>query len=296
MPVNPYFNNFPSEERITGESLLMESIIAESIQMMGHNVYYIPRESLDTMDYIFGESTKVKFKHAYQIEAYIANVEGFEGDNDFFSKFGLEVRETSNFVLSRRSFRRIIPSTLRARPQEGDLVYIPLMHRMFEIKFIEEELMFFSLGKRNPYIYEMRCELFRYSEEEIDTGVEDIDDVAEENAYTIRLQLDKTTGSGKYIDNQTVFQSPDGTWANNTAHATVKEWYASNGSLFVYNVAGQFRGNANLYSNTSTTIYKIQTMDERTDFNQYDMQDNEYFDNDTTLILDLSELNPFGTP
>ena len=65
MPVNPYFNNFPSEERITGESLLMESVIAESIQMMGHNVYYIPREALDTMDMIFGETTKVKSRQKH---------------------------------------------------------------------------------------------------------------------------------------------------------------------------------------------------------------------------------------
>ena len=86
MAVNGYFNNFPGQSRINNEHMLMEDVIVESIQVMGHNVYYIPREALDNVDMIFGESTKVKFKHAYLIEAYLANVEGFEGDNDFFSK------------------------------------------------------------------------------------------------------------------------------------------------------------------------------------------------------------------
>ena len=172
MPVSRYFNNFPSQNRFNNEHKLMEDVIAESIQIMGHDVYYILRESIDSPDMIFGESTKVQFKHAYLIEAYIANMVGFEGDGDFFSKFGLEIRDNSNFIISRRSFVKNVPSTLRERPQEGDVVYVPLMHRMFEVKFIEKKLMFFSLGKREPYVYEMRCEDFRYSQEQLDTGIE----------------------------------------------------------------------------------------------------------------------------
>ena len=126
MPVNGYFNNFPAQNRLGNEHSLMEDVIVESIQIMGHNCYYIPRESLDDMDMIFGEATKVKFNRAYMIEAYIANTEGFEGDGDFFSKFGLEIRDTSNFVISRRSFARHVPSALRERPQEGDLVWVQI--------------------------------------------------------------------------------------------------------------------------------------------------------------------------
>ena len=140
MPVSGYFNNFPGQNRLLNEHRLMEDVIVESIQIMGHNVYYIPRESFDDMDIILGESTKVRFNRAYLIEAYIANVEGFEGDGDFFSKFGLEIRDNSNFVISRRSFEKIVPSTLRTRPQEGDLVWVPVMHRMFEVKFIEKKI------------------------------------------------------------------------------------------------------------------------------------------------------------
>lgn len=295
MAVSRYFNNFPPNQRMNSEMNLMEDVIVESIQIMGHNVYYIPREALDSMDMIFGETTKVKFDRAYLIEAYLANVEGFEGDNDFFSKFGLEIRDTSNFVLSRRSFRKIVPSTLRERPQEGDLVYVPVFHRMFEIKFIEEELMFFSLGKRNPYVYEMRCELFRYSQEEIDTGVVEIDQVAEDNAYTIRLDL-QTSGNGNFLDGEVIYQSTDGTWANNTAHGTIKEWYKANGMMLVYSIEGQFSANANTYGNTSHAVYRSTALDDRTDYVEQDLYDNETFDNSVELVLDLSEINPFGTP
>jgi hypothetical protein len=299
MAVNGYFNNYPDQNRFNNEHMLMEDVIVESIQIMGHNVYYIPREALDNVDMIFGESTKVKFKHAYLIEAYLVNVEGFEGDKDFFSKFGLEIRDSSNFVLSRRSFARIVPSSLRERPQEGDLVYVPLMHRMFEIKFIDKTLMFFSLGKRLPYVYEMRCEQFRYSEEEIDTGIEAIDSVEEENAYTIKITLN-TSGTGTFIDGETVYQSTDGTWANNTSSGKIKEWYAANGMMLLYDVEGSFTANSNVYSNTTNAIYKTiissEGIDTLSDYNEYDLSNNKDFYEGATLILDLSELNPFGTP
>ncbi len=280
---------------MTSEMNLMENVIVESIKIMGHNVYYIPRESFDNMDMIFGESTKVKFERAYLIETYLANVEGFEGDGDFFSKFGLEIRDTSNFILSRRSFLNIIPSTIRKRPQEGDLLWVPVLHRMFEIKFVEQELMFHSLGKKVPYVYEMRCEQFRYSQEEINTGVEEIDQVAEENAYTIRLDL-ATSGSGNFLDGEVIYQSADGTWANNYASGTVKEWYKANGMMLVYNIEGQFRTGTQVYGNTSQAIYNNTQLDERTDYNDQDLYDNEEFNDAAVLILDLSEFNPFGTP
>lgn len=294
MAVSPYFNHYPANDTKNNEYRLLENVISESISIMGTNCYYIPRESWDSGDMIFGEYAQSAFHKAILIDAYIANVEGFEGQSDFFSKFGLEIRETSNFVVSRHTFRRLVPSTLRQRPQEGDLVYIPVFHRLFEIKFIEEELMFFSQGNRNPYVYEMRCELFRYSEEEIATGVPDVDQVASDNAYVIQLRLN-TNGSGNYSVGDLVYQSPDGTYANNTAHATMKQWFKANGTMFVYNVTGGF-GNGTLYANSSNARYNVTTTDTRSDFNGYNIFDNEELKTDQDLILDLSEINPFGTP
>jgi hypothetical protein len=273
----------------------MEDVIVESIEIMGHSVYYIPRESFDEGDMIFGEYAKSKFEKAYSIEAYLANVEGFEGDGDFFSKFGLEIRDTSNFVISRRSFARGLPTVLRVRPQEGDLIYVPLMHRMFEIKFIEKKLMFYSLGNREPYIYEMRCELFRFSEDAIDTGVKEIDQIEEENSYTLRLNL-ATSGVGNFKDGEIVYQSTDGTWANNTAYAELGEWYKANGTMFIYGITGNFTANA-VYGNTSLAQFTVNSVsDERSDYVKFDIFDNKDFDTGADLILDLSETNPFGTP
>ena len=276
----------------------MEDVIVESIQIMGHEIFYIPRDSYDSGDMIFGEYKNSKFSRAYNMESYIANVEGFEGDGDFFSKFGLEIRDTSNFVISRRSFTKGLPTSLRIRPQEGDLIYVPLMHRLFEIKFIEKKLMFYSLGNREPYIYEMRCELFRFSQEAIDTGVEEIDIIEQENGYTMRLNVG-LTGFNNFFDNEVIYQSPDGTWANNVAHAEIRDWYKANGTMFIVGISGQFSSNGanTLYGNTSGAQFTVKSVgDEKNDYVKFDIFNNEDFDTGADLILDLSETNPFGTP
>lgn len=298
MAVNRYFNNFPGQARFNNEHMLIEDVIVESIQIMGHNAYYIPRESFDQGDMIFGEYSKSKFNKAYTIEVYLANVTGFEGDGDFFSKFGLEIRDTSNFVISRRSFARHIPSSIRLRPQEGDLIYVPILHKMFELKFVEHELLFHQVGKRLPYVYELRCEAFRFSQDEIDTGIEEIDDVAEENSYRMKLNLNTSPQiAGNILEEDIVYQSPDGKWANATAHATVSDWFKANGTLFIYNIAGSFTANANVYANTTNAVYRLNSVDdEKKDYVKYDIFNNEDFDTGADLILDLSETNPFGTP
>ena len=301
MAVSGYFNNFPSQERMNNEHRLMEDVIVESIQIMGQNVYYIPRESFDAGDMVFGEYSKSKFDKAYLIEAYMSNFEGFEGDNDFFSKFGLEIRETSNFIISLKSFKRSLPTTLRMRPQEGDLLYIPVIKSLVEIKFVEQELMFHSLGKRLPFVYEMRCELFRYSEEEINTGIDEIDEISEEVQYTTRLMVNANYAYNPaaigYHDGEVVYQSEDGTWANSFAHATVKEWYKANGTMFLYNINGSFSNSSNVFGNTSHADYIMSSQnDQKEDYVSFDIFDNSNLDTGADLILDLSEINPFGTP
>lgn len=281
--------------RYNNEHLLMEDVIVESIQIMGHNIYYIPRESIDDTDYVFGEASKAKFKHAYLIEAYLTNVEGFEGDGDFFSKFGLEIRDNSNFIISRRAFERIIPSVLRRRPQEGDVLYIPVLRSLMEIKFVEHEVMFHSLGKRLPYVYEMRCEQFRYSNEAIDTGVEEIDMVEEENAYSIKLHVG--TGFGNFHEDETVFQSANGRYEGAYAEAVVRDWNAANNTIDLMQIVGSFRSGVPLIgksSGVSRTLTVLPSGEE--DNAKYSFSDNEEFMDDTTLVLDLSEVNVFGVP
>jgi hypothetical protein len=298
MAVNNYFNNFPTQQRVWNEFSLMEDVIVESIKIMGHNVYYIPRESFDEGDMIFGEYAKSAFNKAYVIEAYLVNVNSHGGQQDFFTKFGLEIRDDDNFIISRRSFLSTIPGSLRERPQEGDLVYVPVLRKMFEIKFVEHELMFHSIGKRLPFVYDMKCEAFRASQEQIATGVQEIDQVGIDNLYTIDLSLVPATGYPDldYLHGETVFQSPNNQIVSATSTGTVKQWFKGNNTLQVYNVVGNFTQDNLIIGKTSNTHYRTAVVDTMTDYNYYDMFDNKQLNTDAAEVLDLSEFNPFGTP
>ena len=290
MATSVYFNNFSAAT--INEHRLMEDVVVESIKIMGHDVYYIPRDSYNSVDEIFGEYAQSKFTRAYQIESYLANVEGYEGDGDFFSKFGLEIRDTSNFVLSRRSFERFIPSTIASRPREGDLVFVPMLNKLFEIKFVEEDLMFFSLGKRTPYIYELRCELFRFSNEDLDTGVEEIDIIERNNSYTISLSLNN--GSGNYNIGEQIYQGANLTYA--TATAEVQNWFPSNTTIRLINIKGEFSTSANIVGVDSTTQYNVVSKDTAGSFTEFDYYDNKSSQTEGNNFIDLTETNPFGSP
>jgi hypothetical protein len=290
MATSNYFNNF--NPATTNENLLLEDLIVESIQIMGHDVQYLPREVYDSADDVLGESVNAKFSRAYRMEMYLANVEGYEGDGDFFSKFGLEIRDTSNFVISRRTFERYVPKTIAIRPREGDLIYVPLLAKIFEIKFVEEELLFFSLGKRNPYIYELRCEVFRYSNEDFETGDDAIDAIEHSSGYTIQLTFGN--GSGNYILDENVYQGANLAYA--TVVAEVKHWIPENKILEVVNIKGAFSNTLPVIGVTSNTRYTLTSSDDLADLVDYDDSDNRVIQNEAATFIDLSEINPFGVP
>lgn len=290
MATSVYFNNYSPS--VINENMLLEDLIVESIQIMGHDIKYLPREVYDQADDVLGESVNSKFTRAYGMEMYLANVEGYEGDGDFFSKFGLEIRDTSNFVVSRRAFERYMPSNIAIRPREGDLLFVPVLNKIFEIKFVEEELMFFSLGKRAPYIYELRCEVFRFSNEDFETGDEVIDDMEHAAAYTVSLTLG--TGTGNYFKNEIVYQGSNLAYA--TASAEAKHWIPETKVIEVINVKGEFTANANVIGTQSNTIYRLASSDTLADLVDYDDSDNRIIQTEADTFIDLSEINPFGVP
>jgi hypothetical protein len=290
MATSVYFNNYSPS--VINENMLLEDLIVESIQIMGHDIKYLPREVYDQADDVLGESVNSKFTRAYGMEMYLANVEGYEGDGDFFSKFGLEIRDTSNFVVSRRAFERYMPSNIAIRPREGDLLFVPVLNKIFEIKFVEEELMFFSLGKRAPYIYELRCEVFRFSNEDFETGDEVIDDIEHAAAYTVSLTLG--TGTGNYFKNEIVYQGSNLAYA--TASAEAKHWIPETKVIEVINVKGEFTANANVIGTQSNTTYRLASSDTLADLVDYDDSDNRIIQTEADTFIDLSEINPFGVP
>ena len=176
---NVYFDNFSN----SGEQNLVEDLIIESIKIYGHEVYYMPR-SIVAESTVFGEDMLSKFEEAFPVEMYIKNVEGFEGEGDFLSKFNIEVRDQITFTVSQRRWKEEIPedythqdadSNYIGRPAEGDILYMPLNGKIFEVKFVEHESVFYQMGSLQTY--DLRCELFEYSNEVIDTGIGAIDTI-----------------------------------------------------------------------------------------------------------------------
>jgi len=170
MATNVFFS-----PKVRTEQHLYEDIVIEALQMYGQDVYYIPRSQI-TQDVILNDDYS-EFKDSYAIEMYIANTEGFEGEGNLMSKFGLEIRDQATFVVAKRRFGQLVDipdNSLREdRPREGDLIYLPLSKSLFEIKFVEHEKPFYQVNQLPTY--ELQCELFEYSSEKFDVGIEEID-------------------------------------------------------------------------------------------------------------------------
>lgn len=142
--------------------------------MYGHDLYYLPRTRIND-DLILGEDSYSEFNSQYFVEMYIKNVEGFAGQGDFLSKFNLEIRDQITFTVARRTFNNEVGAyTTFTRPREGDLVYFPLNNKIFEIKFVEHESIFYQLGALQTF--DITCELFEYNNEIFNTGISLIDE------------------------------------------------------------------------------------------------------------------------
>ena len=236
MAVNKYFNNFAYAR----EQDLVEDLTIESIKVYGHDMKYIPR-TVVKKDNLFGEDTLSTFNTAADVEMYIKNVDGFDGEGEFLSKFGLEIRDSLTLTVARKRFdqvrseklmtevgynfvqeagstktpfKRFLANTASSNfnveleegtannysissssPLEGDLIFFPMVDKLFEIKFVEHESIFYQTGRLQTY--DLRCELFDYSSEQIDTGFSEIDAIETENTLDVlQYQFDLEAGNG----------------------------------------------------------------------------------------------------
>ena len=188
MPTNFFFQS-GNTSGTTSEQRLIEDLIIESLKIYGHDVFYLPR-TLVKEDTIFDEDTLSKFTQAYPLEMYLENVEGFGGDGELFSKFGLEVRDSATFILARRRWDELVISsggtfTQDTRPSEGDLLYFQKTNSLFEIREVEFNNPFYQANKL--YIYRLKCELFEYSSEVIETGITELDANAKEDSLDMLI-------------------------------------------------------------------------------------------------------------
>ena len=187
--LNPFFL-----QGSKGEQGLIQDLINEQLRMYGVEVFYLPRQYI-TEKTIIKEVIESQFNSALPIEAYVDTYEGYGGQGTILSKFGVQDIDDLTLIISRERWESYIQPLIRnkpniklsKRPKEGDLIYFPLGDRLFEIKFVEHEKPFYQL--QGLYTYELRCELFRYEDEVIDTGIGDIDDSTAQDAAIQTLQL-----------------------------------------------------------------------------------------------------------
>jgi hypothetical protein len=297
MATSPYFNNYNSQ----AEQRVYEDLIVESIKIMGFDGYYLPNNNDEARDLLYGEDPVKKFQSAFPIEFYLSNVLEYGGEKEFFSKFGLEIKNEVSVIVSKRSFAQRVPSNL-IRPREGDLIYVPFLNgtgELYEIKFADQDKDFHQLGRKIPFFYELNLEKFKYSQELIDTGISDIDQVMTDNSYSIDLTTSR--GTGTYELQEVVFQTTTAVanitraYANATTIASVKSWIPSTNTLSVIDISGEFVNGQNVIGYTSNARYTLSTYDPLNINVVHETYDNLYIKNQANSIIDFSETNPFGS-
>jgi hypothetical protein len=288
MATSHYFNNYDAKYN---EQRLVEDLIVESIKIMGFDAQYLPNTNDEARDLLYGEDPVKQFKSAFPVEMYLSNVLDYGGQKDFFSKFGLEMRDQVSVILSRRAFEERIPKSSIdnfVRPREGDLVYVPFLNgtgELYEIKFVEQSKDFHMLGREQSYFYELQMERFKYSNELIDTGVAEIDIAMDDSAYTQHLNMG--TGSGTYLANEIV--------VSGAVTAIVQSWMPSAKILSVMNIKGEFAANTTITGQTSGAAYTLTSYDPMFDPANKEVYDNKVLNTEGLDIIDFSEQNPFGT-
>ena len=204
MALNPFFT-----QGTKNEQNLVQDLINEQLKMYGVECYYLPRKYLTT-NTVIREVVQSKFDDAYPLEAYVNNYDVYQGNGTVLSKFGIEVQQDINLTISKDRFENYITPLIRnetgiklsTRPKEGDLIWFPLDDRLYEIKFVEHAKPFYQL--KELYVYELQCEVFRYEDETVDTGIGSIDDETEELGYNQTLTL---TGVGTTATAVTTFRN-----------------------------------------------------------------------------------------
>jgi len=296
------------------EQHLYEDLVIESLKMYGQDVLYIPRQ-LIAQDELLNEDYS-KFTDAYAIEMYIETNDGFAGEGDLLSKFGVEIRDQATFVVAKRRWEQLVGvwnnSINNVRPSEGDLIYLPLSKSLFEIRFVEHEQPFYQLN--NLPVYELRCELFEYNQEELETGIREIDAIQERFSTQIKLTLGTVSGSfrlGERVTQDTglTYETTVGAvTTTNTLYvegevAAYEKVTSSTSTLTVVAVRGVDGSDREFFVDGTARIIGDDSAGSGliTAIGADDLENDVYADNydfeiEGDSIIDFSESNPFGEP
>ena len=271
MPTNVYFDTGTKPEQN-----LYEDLMIEQLKIYGQDVFYIPR-TLVKEDELFGEDTLSKFGDAYIIEMYFDNIEGYEGEKEIMSKFGLQMNEDVTFTVSRRRFEQLVSHDsnliVKTRPNEGDLVYFPKVSKIFEITFVDKDDPFYQI--HNLPAFKLKCKTFEYSGEDLNTGIKEIDAIETDNSLDL-LQFQMTLEqSGTFNEG---LELEDGT-------GNVEQEDSTD------NVIGENEtGGESILLETGDYIIQEAIVVDTIDENAM----NDFFEREDDNIIDFSESNPFG--
>lgn len=289
MATNVYFS-----QKVRSEAQLYEDIIIESLKIYGQDLYYLPRD-LVAEDAIFGDDVTSKFNSSYKVEMYIENVDGFDGEGDLFTKFGIEIRDQATFVVSRRRWdqtvKRYDNEITTPRPAEGDLLYLPMSNSLFEIMAVEHEQPFYQLS--NLPIYKLRCELFEFTGENFDTGIRDIDSIELLGYNQILTLVDSDTAmpyvgriATQTLSSGVVLTGEIGRWVDSLDRLTLVNIAANRPGLHKFTTGTitlqDFAGNS--FVRTVSAVAE--------DLNSITAQNNDF----NVDFIDFTETNPFGDP
>ena len=290
--MNPYFS-----QSVRSEQNLYEDITIEALEIYGQGVYYLPR-SIVNENTIFGDDIPSTFSSAHKVTMYIENIEGFDGEGDLFTRFGVEIRDEATFIVSRRRWERLVSRINTAvtieRPKEGDLIWLPMTKKLFQIMHVEHEQPFYQLS--NLPTYKMRCQLFEYNDEDLDTGIDAIDAIETNYAYTYKVVLNNTSSNIEVGD--TASQLLDSA-TSLRMNGEVSKWSDSDQTLHLVHVGATdglyhefVTGKIITINDSDFTVTQVLAEDNK-------ISENEQNDNFSTFsddFLDFTENNPFGDP
>ena len=304
MPRNVYFS-----QQVKSEQIVYEDLVVESLKIFGQDAYYMPRTLL-TRDDVLGEQKGSSFNDAYLIEAYIEDSDGFTGAGDLYSKFGLEIRDEVNFIISRRQWERFVGvfnnDVTATAPQEGDVIFLPLSNSFFEINFVEDEQPFYQLS--NVPVYKLQCAMFEYNDEDIETGYDFIDDLQSGQAY--QVAMDYTTTNNNHLVGGEIVSMEVSTGVTVSGEVmSVTKLSATGGLVSVSNITvsgattltefttGTLVGGTSGFSVTVTKVYGIGDTSTPDNFMPQDSSaENIALEISADSFLDFTESNPFGDP
>lgn len=291
MAKSQYFPQYGGRE---SEQTLVQDLVDEQIKLFGQDVVYVPKTML--IDKVLNDVVLSKFEDKVTIEMMLINVEGFGGSGAVaMSKFGLKLSDEITYAVSKRRWidyaETEIDTRVPDRPNEGDLLYVPMTKNLYEIKFVERETPFYQLGKN--YIFSLSCELMENADNYFNTGDDDIDTLTQESH--VFPAFVKVGGSGAYVVGEEVRQTYTVDGQSVVTKATVSEWLPASRKLRLTYINGVLKQNVSLIGQESNASWIVDTFSTiEFEIDNYDNDQNKTIEIKSNEIIDFSEGNPFG--